>query len=325
MKKAQPSTEYFETNHLRQYLLHTRSNRPDAPVMLLVHGGPGGPDSNTAYQYQIWWQDLFHLISWDQRGCGKTLAANGQPPAYPVTVPELLCDMHGIIEHIKTSYGVDRIFVFGHSWGTVLGTLYTLEHPENVAAYIGAGQFCNFFRNEIAAYAKTKEVVEAAGSRRDLAKLESILPYPDRPMDPDSVVVKKKMPVLKRLQARYNIAGKVTTELIRIYLRSPAFRISDFSMFSKKAAGYSKDLLRFVFDFEILDCGVKYEAPVFYILGDRDYQTAAPVAMEYFESIEAPLKQLFLLPDAGHGMMYDQPEAFAQALNEIITLVGWNR
>ena len=316
--KSKQIIEYVETNGVKQYLLHNRSSDSGAPVLLIVHGGPGGPDSNAAHKFKAWWKDLFHLVSWDQRAAGKTLAANGEPPSYPVTVPDILSDMGAIIAHLKESYGAEKVYLLGISWGTLLCSLYTLEHPEDVKMYIAAGQVTNFYRSEQVAYEKVKEAVTAAGDPKDIALLESISPYPELPFGPDSDAVEKKMPVLKRLQVKYGYAMKLTLPLIVAYLFGPASKLSEFSYYSKKNADkrkeYNAELLTYLFDFEILDHGPEYSAPICYITGDRDYTTTSSLAIEYFEKIVAPKKLHCPISGAGHNMMFDQPEAFAQAL-----------
>ena len=324
VKYPKQTVEYFEANGVNHYLLHNRSCDPAAPVLLIVHGGPGAPDSNAAHRFREWWKGLFHLVSWDQRGSGKTLSANAEPPAYPITVPDILSDMRAILRHLKDVYGAEKICLLGISWGTLLCSLYTLERPEDVGIYISAGQVTNFYRNEEVAYAKVREAAEASGNADETTALDSILPYPERPFVPGTESVDVKMPVLKRIQAKYGFLMKVDLKLISAYFTSPAAKFADFTYYSKKNVEkrkeYNEELTRFLFEFDILDHGTVYKVPVCYITGDRDYQTATPLAVGYFEQIDAPKKLHCPISGAGHNMMFDQPEAFAQALAEAAAL-----
>ena len=51
---------------------------------------------------------------------------------------------------------------------------------------------------------------------------------------------------------------------------------------------------------------------------DRDWQTPYLIAQEYFAQIDAPRKQLMLIPNAGHNTMIDQPEIFLNALRAVL-------
>lgn len=42
-----------------------------APVIVVLHGGPGSPTLPTAWAYQTPWEDSFTVVQDDQRGVGK--------------------------------------------------------------------------------------------------------------------------------------------------------------------------------------------------------------------------------------------------------------
>ena len=60
-----------------------------------------------------------------------------------------------------------------------------------------------------------------------------------------------------------------------------------------------------------------YQVPVYYLLGERDFQAPYPIAQAYFETIRAPHKKLWMVENAGHFMMLDQPGAVSALLAEI--------
>ena len=117
---------------------------------------------------------------------------------------------------------------------------------------------------------------------------------------------------------------RIDFKLFWIFTVSPTFRLSDYSSFAKRSIGYKRELVDFLLDFEITEHGYNYKTPVCYIVGDRDYQTAIPLATEYFERIDAPKKLLRVIRDASHNMMFDQPAAFASALADAKKLVVRN-
>ncbi|GGB62814.1 hypothetical protein GCM10011409_44960 [Lentibacillus populi] len=52
-------------------------------------------------------------------------------------------------------------------------------------------------------------------------------------------------------------------------------------------------------------------------MGGNDWQTPYTIAQKYFEEIKAPNKKIFIIPDAGHMTMMEQPDLFFNALSEI--------
>lgn len=83
-------------------------------------------------------------------------------------------DLLELVLYLKKRYHKEKIGILGHSWGSVLGSMFALEHPEHTLLYIGCGQVVNLMENERTGYAKLKQAIEKAGDRKDLRKLAQI-------------------------------------------------------------------------------------------------------------------------------------------------------
>src|ERR1044072_9085124 len=53
-----------------------RGQDRDNPIILFVHGGPASPLTPTLWQFQRPLEEYFTMVTWDQRGAGKTFATN---------------------------------------------------------------------------------------------------------------------------------------------------------------------------------------------------------------------------------------------------------
>jgi len=107
--------------------------------------------------------------------------------------------------------------------------------------------------------------------------------------------------------------------IIKTLVKSPIFKLSDIvSLF--KGMSSNKKLWDFLFSHSLYEESRDYEIPVFYILGDRDFQAPHTIASRYFDSINAPNKKMFIIKEAGHFMMLDQPKLFTNALADICRL-----
>ena len=60
-----------------------------------------------------------------------------------------------------------------------------------------------------------------------------------------------------------------------------------------------------------------YKVPIYYILGENDWQTPYSLAKEYFNEINAPRKKLYTIQNAQHGTMFNQPDLFYEALSDV--------
>ena len=106
-------------------------NPAGIPVVFL-HGGPG---SGCRATHRCFFDpDLYHIILFDQRGCGRSrpygaLAHN--------TTKNLVQDIEAIRQHI----GIDKWLVFGGSWGATLGLYYAQHFSQHVTGLILRGVF----------------------------------------------------------------------------------------------------------------------------------------------------------------------------------------
>lgn len=164
--------EYIPINGISQYLFHCGTDYKN-PVLLILHGGPGSAESIFSYTFQEKWENIFTVVHWDQRGAGKTLTENPDEDTFPTT-EILLNDLKEICDYLKKKYNKKKIILLGHSWGSILGSLYIQSHPEDIEYYIGVGQVVDMLENEKVAYDKTKEAILKANNKHDLKKLNSL-------------------------------------------------------------------------------------------------------------------------------------------------------
>ena len=110
---------------VRHELFYELSGNPKGIPLVRLHGGPG---SCSMAKHKITFDpDKYHIITYDQRGCGKSkpiglIERN--------TTQHLIADMETLREHL----GVDKWVVTGGSWGSTLALLYAQVHPERVLA-----------------------------------------------------------------------------------------------------------------------------------------------------------------------------------------------
>jgi len=301
--------EYVRINGINQYLFHS-GTKYDNPVMLVLHGGPGSVESLFAHAFQNKWEDIFTVVHWDQRGSGKTLTKN--PDKYP-TIDLMIKDLFEIIQYLKNKYNKQKIIILGHSWGSVLGSTFIKQYPEEVAYYIGVGQVVGFLENERVGYEKVKELIIEANDKKTLKKLEAIGDYPG---DEYNDKLMGKCNKIRGFQGKYNLASKFDFSIFITIFKSPIFKFSDLSAF-RKAFKANEKILEFLGSFDLRSEPAEYKVPIYYILGGNDWQTPYVIAQKYFNRINAPNKKFYLIPNAGHMTMLDQPQLFFETLLEI--------
>jgi proline iminopeptidase len=112
-------------------LYYETYGEPKKGSVLVLHGGPG-----ISHDYLHPLADLaqfgYQVVLYDQLGCGRSQRPKAEG-AYDFrrAIDE--------VEGIRRALTLGRVHVFGHSYGTQLGTAYALEHPRNLKSLILAG------------------------------------------------------------------------------------------------------------------------------------------------------------------------------------------
>ena len=75
------------------------------------------------------WEDYFTVVQWDQRQIGKSYYA-ADDKNNPLTVQQFIEDAEDIIRYLRDYLKKEKIFLLGHSWGSVLGMHMVRRHPE---------------------------------------------------------------------------------------------------------------------------------------------------------------------------------------------------
>lgn len=108
---------------------------PDATPVVVVHGGPGVPDTagllRTFGPLAVAGHDVW---AYDQRGTGRS-SRLADPSGYTTTLG--VADLEAVRERI----GTERVIVVGHSYGAYLAAAYIAEHPDRVerAVFLSPG------------------------------------------------------------------------------------------------------------------------------------------------------------------------------------------
>lgn len=149
------------------------------PILLFIHGGPGTAFTPIARVFQSPWEKYFTVVQWDQRGAGKTYTSNSKDVLrQTMNIERMHADTLEMVNYLRKRFGRDKIFVLGHSWGSILGLQLAHNHPELLYAYIGVGQDTDSWQNEVVLYRDTLAEARRTQNKDAIQQLTSIAPYP---------------------------------------------------------------------------------------------------------------------------------------------------
>ena len=136
MRELYPAIEPYRQGLLKVSNLHTiyfeESGNPQGKPVVILHGGPGGGSQPLYRQYFN--PDLWRIVQFDQRGCGKSTP---HAELTENTTWHLVED----IETLRKYLNINDWVVSGGSWGSALALAYSQAHPEYCQALILRGIF----------------------------------------------------------------------------------------------------------------------------------------------------------------------------------------
>lgn len=280
------------------------------PVLLFVHGGPGFGQLPIARRFSDLLEEHFVVVNWDQRGAGASCAGINFGS---LTQERMVDDALELSEQLGTRFGGGKIFLLGHSWGSVVGALAVQKRPELFHAYVGLGQVVNGRRNEELSYAF---VLEEAKRRKDaeaLAELVAIAP----PYATREVLATQRRWLNEYRGSIYAMerAREVLPAALFGREYTLATRLRFLSCFQRSLDQLWGGLDRF----DALTQIPRLEVPVFLFAGRHDWNTPVALVEEWAATLEAPLVEIVWFEAAGHFASIEAPEEFQRQLIEKLT------
>ncbi len=127
-----------------------QSNDFSKPILLILHGGPGYAMLPLLHINNQKLEDHFIIVNWDQRGAGRSYFPN--IPKESMTLSQFLSDAYELTKYLKMRFDRKKLFIMGHSFGTILGLHLLKEHPDDYFAFFGVGQVVDVIENEQLSY-----------------------------------------------------------------------------------------------------------------------------------------------------------------------------
>ena len=276
------------------------------PILLVIHGGPAAPELPTRWLFEAPWTDYFTVVEWDQRGAGKTYRLN-DPAAVAPTLGEerIVKDGEELVGWLRATYGKKKIFVIGHSWGTVVGLELARRIPGQIYAYIGAGQIISMREGEKVGYAWTLAQARKAGDARAVAELESIAPYPE----PDGSLPLAKINIERKWSVRFGALthGRSSYDFWENAERlSPDYADADFKAID---AGSALTLPKLLPELARVDFSTmkQVRCPVIIFAGRYDHTTPSEPVRRWFAALSAPYKHWVWFENSAHMLYAEEP------------------
>lgn len=303
-----------EINGAKQWLI-IRGRDVTNPVLLFLHGGPGTPETPFLHRFNRDLEDDFVVVSWEQRGAGKSFSP--RPPAESMSLDQLIADTHEITRYLKDRFGQERVYLMGHSWGTLLGMRVAVRHREDYHALVAVSQISHAIREQKAIFDWLLDRAGEDDNRRALRQLEPMAERLDAPLPLED------MSVLLSWVDHYGGGAfqgrKSFGDLLRTVLTTPVYTLAEKINYLRGEKFSLEHLYEEVAQVDLFSEIDRVDLPVYFLHGRHDYQVPMTVAYDFYRHLDTPRKRFVVFEESAHGVLYEEPARFRQVMSEIVT------
>jgi proline iminopeptidase len=256
--------------------------------ILVLHGGPGAP-SYYLKPLSALGTDR-KVIFYDQLGCGKS---DHSTDTTLMTVDHFVEEARTVVQH----FGLKEFYLYGQSWGTMLGTDYYLKYPEGIKAIILASPAISiplWLKDADILLSTLPDSIQNTVRTNEQNKTFNNPAYQEAVMVYYQNFVARKLPWSADIDSTFSQLGESYH-----YMWGP----SEFT-----ATGSLKTYDRTSRLGEI-------KVPTLFITGEFD--EARPATVEYYQSL-VPGAKFEVIKDAAHITTHDNPEENNKVIRDFI-------
>lgn len=314
LKESISEKTFITIGGIQQGMFIKSKNREN-PVLLYLHGGV--PDYFLTHKYPTGLEDYFTVVWWEQRGFG--LSYSDSIPAASMNLDQMISDTREVTDYLRTRFDTEKIYLMGRSGGTFIGIQAAARTPGLYHAYIGIGQMTDQLKSEGLAYQYVLKKYREDENRRMVRKLEAS-PVTDK-------IPPEYLKLRDRAMHNYGIGTTRDMNSVITGMFIPSMTCKEYTLKEKFNLWRSKskwgvhplwdtiivtDLARQVKEVNI---------PVYFFHGIYDYTVSYPLAKDYFETLQAPVKGFYTFKNSAHSPHFEEPQR-VKAIFESDILIG---
>ncbi len=300
---------FIEINGMKQGMF-IQSVNLENPVLLFLHGGAGSPEIAFTEQYPTGLGKIFTVCWWEQRGSGMSYSRSIKKEE--MTIGQMISDTIAVTHYLKKRFNKEKIYVMGHSWGSLLGVLTVQQAPQLFHAYIGIGQVARQLESERLAYTYMLQEFNKANNKKMIRKLEK------HSIDSGGEVSLRYLGVRSEgmMQLGIGVMHNCTSmmECVMTVLRYKGYTLKEKFKFPMGSSFSLKCLWEFVLQTDLIKQVKELKVPVYIFQGKYDYQVSYFIAKEFAAAVNAPVKGFYTFENSAHSPCFEEPDKMCHIL-----------
>ncbi|WP_257008192.1 alpha/beta hydrolase [Bacillus sp. FJAT-45350] len=265
------------------------------PILLFLHGGPSLPFpgiSSRGRDYTIVTNtkklvENYTLVFWDQRGTGKSYSKN--IPQETMNFSQFVEDGNEITDYLISKFNKEKIYLAGHSFGSLIGMYLIYQYPEKFYSYIGLSQIIDWTENDRLSLKWLKEEAEKRKDFKAMKELSAV-------GQPPYIESFEQWGVLRKWQMKYKTMfySDDETKIPGLFkIASDMFFSKDYSFgeivntfYKGFKLIYTVEFIRNIPSINIQKDILSLEVPVTFIHGKKDVHVHSEPLISFSKSIK---------------------------------------
>jgi len=311
------SLEQIKLGGTKQWIFIRGADQKN-PVLIFLHGGPGEPvlGMSSSRKLDVELIKHFTVVHWDQRGAGKSYSKD--IPANTMTLDQLVEDLNDLIDYLRDRFNSQKVFIIGHSGGTIIGIKTAYKYPEKIYAYVGMAQIINDYEGERISYDFLVEKAEKSG---DVKKLNAIKAIGLPPYDTPEKHFEKAKYIGRYGGFIHDNTLKQMVGIIFNYLTSPEYSLLEgIRTIRGKGLHFTMnamydELKNLNFTKEIQSINV----PIYFFAGKYDMISPTILVEDYYKTLDAVNgKKLIIFENSAHFLITEEKEKYEDLLINVV-------
>jgi pimeloyl-ACP methyl ester carboxylesterase len=286
-----------------QWIMIRGANRNN-PVILFLHGGPGTAQIAFARRFQTHLEKHFVVVNWDQRGSGKSYSEELSKEA--MNIDQFVSDTYELIKLLLQRFDKGKIYLVGHSWGSIIGMLTAKRYPQLIHAYVSIGQVVDIKETGKIIFKFTLGNARQRSNRKALLELKSA-DLTD--LENISGSIQTHIKWLDKFGGAFS-KKNIKHVIKRTILVSPEYTLGEKLNYYKASSFCFSCILDELIRVDMIKQVPCVKVPVYFCAGIHDYNTPTSLIRLYYEGLSAPVKKLVWFSKSGHAPHFEEPEKF---------------
>jgi pimeloyl-ACP methyl ester carboxylesterase len=231
----------------------------------------------------------------------------------------LVEDCNELIDSLRTRFNAEKVFLVGHSAGSIIGLKTAHQYPEKLHAYVGVGQIIDEYERQQIWYNFVLEEAEKAGDTKTQNEIKVIGPPPFASLEQ----------VSKMEEYVSNYGGVIHENSIQLMLAmmlrfftSPEYSLQEafnIMIFMKGREFTMQAMWEDIRNVNLTQEIQSIHVPLYFFEGQYDMATPTKPVKTFYNAITAENgKTLIMFENSAHFLMVEEEEKYQDALVNVV-------